>query len=62
MSFFVTFLDECTSAVSMDIEDKLYTHCKDLGITLFTISHRPSLFKHHDMILKFDGKGQWTFA
>ena len=55
------FIDECTSAVSMDIEDLLYTYCNELGITLFTISHRPSLFKHHDYVLRFDGEGGWSF-
>jgi len=54
-------LDECTSAVSMDVEAVMYNFSKDLGITLFTVSHRQSLFKHHDFQLKFDGLGNWTF-
>jgi len=37
-------LDECTSAVSVDVEGMMYTHCKELGITLFTVSHRKSLW------------------
>jgi ATP-binding cassette subfamily D (ALD) protein 3 len=45
----------------MDVEDLLYTYCNELGITLFTISHRPSLFKHHDYVLRFDGEGGWSF-
>ncbi len=32
-----------------------------LGITLFTVSHRSSLFKHHDYIIKFDGEGGWSW-
>eukprot|EP00331_Platyophrya_macrostoma_P008452 CAMPEP_0176430530 /NCGR_PEP_ID=MMETSP0127-20121128/14306_1 /TAXON_ID=938130 /ORGANISM="Platyophrya macrostoma, Strain WH" /LENGTH=648 /DNA_ID=CAMNT_0017812433 /DNA_START=116 /DNA_END=2062 /DNA_ORIENTATION=- len=55
-------LDECTSAVSLDIEAILYNHSKELGITLFTVSHRQSLFKFHDYILKFDGQGGWNFG
>jgi len=50
-------LDECTSMVSVDIEAKMYTHCKELGITLFTVSHRQSLMKYHEINLKYDGEG-----
>ncbi|GAA6009602.1 hypothetical protein JCM10207_004120 [Rhodosporidiobolus poonsookiae] len=53
-------LDECTSAVSTDVESSLYAHAKDLGITLITISHRPSLFKHHMFLLTLTGDhGKW---
>ncbi len=40
-------LDECTSAVSIDVEANLYNTAKKLGITLFTVSHRHTLFKFH---------------
>lgn len=48
-------LDECTSAVSVDIEGKMYSHAKELGITLITVSHRKTLWKFHDYILRFSG-------
>ena len=57
-------LDEATSAVSTDVEALMYNSAKEQGITLITISHRPSLFKYHPYLLKI-GEGpkgtQWEF-
>ncbi|XP_035277717.1 ATP-binding cassette sub-family D member 3 isoform X1 [Anguilla anguilla] len=54
-------LDECTSAVSVDVEDYIYNHCRKVGITLFTVSHRKSLWKHHEYYLHMDGRGNYEF-
>lgn len=54
-------LDECTSAIPLDVEHILYSKARELGVTLFTISHRQSLFKFHNYYLKFDGQGGYTF-
>ncbi|PJF17372.1 ATP-binding cassette, subfamily D (ALD), member 3 [Paramicrosporidium saccamoebae] len=54
-------LDECTSAVSMDVEGQMYRYARELGITLFTVSHRPSLVPYHEFLLRFDGQGNYEF-
>lgn len=55
-------LDECTSAVSIDVEGHLYTYMKSVGITLITVSHRDTLWKYHDYLLKFMGDKQYMFC
>jgi len=54
-------LDECTSAVSVDVEGYMYEYCKTVGTTLFTVSHRKSLWKYHDFCLYLDGRGNYDF-
>ncbi|CAF1060029.1 unnamed protein product [Adineta ricciae] len=54
-------LDECTSAVSVDVEGFMYEYCRNAGITLFTVSHRKSLWKYHEYCLYMDGRGEYTY-
>ena len=50
-------LDECTSGVSLKMERRLFKLCRELGITLITISHRPALQDFHQKMLVLDGAG-----
>lgn len=54
-------LDEATSQVSVDVEGALYEKAIELGITLFSVSHRRSLWRFHKKILLLDGKGSYVF-
>lgn len=53
-------LDEATSLVPTDMEGMMMDHATHLGITLLTVSHRPSLWKYHALILHYDGQGGYV--
>ena len=55
-------LDEATSAVNPDEEALFYQRLATLGVTVFSIAHRPELerFHHKKLTLLADGTGGWT--
>lgn len=56
-------LDECTSAVAIDVEQRIYKYLsEDMNCTLLSVSHRvKQLAKFHHLILEFDGSGNFEF-
>lgn len=53
-------LDECTSAVTTDMEERFAAKVRAMGTSCITISHRPALVAFHDVILSLDGEGGWN--
>lgn len=54
-------LDECTNGISPDVEHDLYDRLSNLGIAVFSISHKVELKLFHDRELRCfgDGDGTW---
>ncbi|KAJ6604217.1 adrenoleukodystrophy protein [Mycena vulgaris] len=55
-------LDEATSLVPQEMEGLMMQHATRLGITLLTVSHRPSLWQWHALILQYNGTGGYVFT
>ncbi|CAA2998788.1 ABC transporter D family member 1 [Olea europaea subsp. europaea] len=53
-------LDECTSAVTTDMEERFCAKVLAMGTSCITISHRPALVAFHDVVLSLDGEGGWS--
>ncbi|KNA13617.1 hypothetical protein SOVF_115030 [Spinacia oleracea] len=53
-------LDECTSAVTIDMEERFCAKVRAMGTSCITISHRPALVAFHDVVLSLDGEGGWS--
>ncbi|CAL9173750.1 unnamed protein product [Musa hybrid cultivar] len=52
-------LDECTSAVTTNMEERFCEKVRAMGTSCITISHRPALVAFHDIVLSLDGEGGW---
>ncbi|CAL9054400.1 unnamed protein product [Musa banksii] len=52
-------LDECTSAVTTNMEERFCKMVRAMGTSCITISHRPALVAFHDIVLSLDGEGGW---
>ena len=54
-------LDEATAAVSKEIEEELLRLIDAAGVTMISVSHRPTLRRFHMQVLRIlkDGEGGW---
>ncbi|XP_048259104.1 lysosomal cobalamin transporter ABCD4-like [Haliotis rufescens] len=55
-------LDESTSQLGIRDENAMYEACSRLGMTVVSVSHRPSVREFHQMELHLDGEGGWHMA
>lgn len=54
-------LDEATSAINPDEEERLYTQVVSQGTTILSIAHRMALRKHHQLELRVAGDGTGAY-
>ena len=50
---------QCTDAVSVDVEERLYELASRFGVTVITVSQREALTKYHAEELVLQGNGAW---
>lgn len=50
-------MDESTSALDVESENKCLARCVELGITMVSVVHRPSAKDFHQRLLVLDGTG-----
>ncbi|EGC28306.1 hypothetical protein DICPUDRAFT_160365 [Dictyostelium purpureum] len=53
-------LDESTSSIPQNVEEKVYQIAKQLNITTISVGHRLSLLNYHSHLLKFNKNKNWS--
>lgn len=51
--------DECTSALDLENEQRMYSLLSDMRVTCISIGNRPSLLEYHDSVLRLEPDGKW---
>jgi ABC-type uncharacterized transport system fused permease/ATPase subunit len=61
----IAILDEATSALDEENQKLFYGILREMGVKngtrTLSVGHSPSLPRHHDYVLKLDGKGGWQY-
>jgi len=55
----VAFMDEATTALDTDSEEKLYERLSKMTQMYVSVGYRATLSKYHDYILELKGDGKW---
>ncbi|KAL0488430.1 ATP-binding cassette, subfamily D [Acrasis kona] len=55
-------LDESTSALDVDVEEEIYKNIKEMGATIISVGHRPTLKAFHQYQLILDGETGYEFV
>jgi len=58
----IAVLDEATSALDGENEAMLYKELHRTNATLISVTHHPSVIKHHSHVLELGGDGTWHVA
>jgi putative ATP-binding cassette transporter len=58
----IAILDEATSALDADNEALLYAELRRTDATLISVTHHPSVIKHHSHVLELTGDGGWRVS
>lgn len=53
----LAILDECSSALDIASENRLYTRLRESGTGYISVGHRPTLVQYHDFILRLQSGG-----
>ncbi|HYP86542.1 MAG TPA: ABC transporter ATP-binding protein/permease, partial [Polyangiaceae bacterium] len=58
----VAVLDEATSALDGENETMLYEELRRTNATLISVTHHPTVIKHHSHVLELGGDGTWQVS
>lgn len=58
----LAILDECSSALDIASEKRLYERLRESGVSFISVGHRHTLLQYHDFVLRFGGDQGSSFS